>query len=38
VTSTTSPKKYSPATRFASIVLEDSSLVSTPPSITSAFA
>jgi uncharacterized protein len=38
VTSTTSPMKYSPVTRFASIVFEDSSSVSTPPSVTSAFA
>lgn len=38
VTSTTSPMKYSPATCFASIIFEDSSSVSTPPSVTSAFA
>jgi hypothetical protein len=36
VTSTTSPMKCSPGTRLDCIVLDDSSSVSTPPSVTSA--
>ena len=38
VTSTTSPMKYNPGTFFDSIVCDESSLVSTPPAVTSAFA
>src|SRR6185437_749291 len=38
VTSTTSPTKYRPGTLRHSMVLEESSLVSTPPAVTSAFS
>ena len=38
VTSTTSPMKKSPGTSRASIVFDESARVSTPPSVTSAFA
>src|SRR5579872_4110927 len=38
VTSTTSPMKNSPGTFLASIVFAESSSVSTPPAVTSAFA
>src|ERR1051325_24564 len=37
VTSTTSPTTYNPGTSLASMVLEESSFVSTPPRVTSAF-
>ena len=38
VTSTTSPMKNRPGTLLVSIVLAESSLVSTPPAVTSAFS
>ena len=38
VTSTTSPMKYRPGTLRASIVCDESSPVSTPPAVTSAFS
>src|SRR5450432_3657200 len=38
VTSTTSPIKYSPGAFLASIVFDESSSVSTPPAVTSAFS